>query len=436
MFDSYFSTMISVDEKPPALLTEGDSDDSDSSEAMSAMINYGRQSLNDDVEIKHDCMWAGSCESDSHQDVFEELFGTSLAPRLGNFCADDDDEEYDISNPHETTTAEAEEEVGDIEEDSNLEILRSKILGDHSYAFNGYGPLQSQQQPNSQSNSQSPSSMFSTSAQSHAIPGILLKQEESSPKKTKIIVPLKDLMETLKQKSFLVAPLGPGKNVIRLTGSGETVKGVFDLGAKIKSASMSSTGGLSISSSGSFSCTSNLSNGGKGSFNSKKSSPKLKKAVHKPKQELSPCSPPTSNSRNSSSPSHFNQLHSNSNSSSSSNNTNSHPSSASSPLSSSSSSSPSSTNPNGKPRKAKTHNNMERMRRIDLRNSFDTLRKLVPVLTKANKCSKVEILKSATEYINGLKVLEKRILREEYTLKSRNETLRNKLALLTSSTST
>lgn len=54
---------------------------------------------------------------------------------------------------------------------------------------------------------------------------MVLKQEESSPKKTKIIVPLKDLMETLKQKSFYVTPGGPGKSVIRLTGKSESVRG-------------------------------------------------------------------------------------------------------------------------------------------------------------------------------------------------------------------
>lgn len=41
---------------------------------------------------------------------------------------------------------------------------------------------------------------------------------ENMPKKTKILVPLKSLMKTLQQKSFLVSPLGPGKKVIRLVG--------------------------------------------------------------------------------------------------------------------------------------------------------------------------------------------------------------------------
>jgi len=60
--------------------------------------------------------------------------------------------------------------------------------------------------------------------------GIVIKEENGDdysggPKKTKILVPLKDLMDSLQHKTFLVAPLGPGKKVIRLTGT-ETVKGV------------------------------------------------------------------------------------------------------------------------------------------------------------------------------------------------------------------
>lgn len=62
--------------------------------------------------------------------------------------------------------------------------------------------------------------------------GIIVKSDpqsdkaggSSAPKKTKILVPLKDLMETLQQKSFLVSPLGPNKKIIRFTGS-DSVKG-------------------------------------------------------------------------------------------------------------------------------------------------------------------------------------------------------------------
>lgn len=51
---------------------------------------------------------------------------------------------------------------------------------------------------------------------------------DNIPKKTKILVPLKSLMKTLQQKSFLVSSVGPGKKVIRL-GRGESVKGEFCL---------------------------------------------------------------------------------------------------------------------------------------------------------------------------------------------------------------
>jgi hypothetical protein len=60
---------------------------------------------------------------------------------------------------------------------------------------------------------------------------------------------------------------------------------------------------------------------------------------------------------------------------------------------------------------------MERMRRIDLRNSFDNLKKLVPVLSKSPKCSKVEILKKAEEFIRGLRGMEKKLVKEEQALK-------------------
>ncbi|CAG7823367.1 unnamed protein product [Allacma fusca] len=395
IFDNYFTNMI---------VTNMIEDSNDDSNEDHSLISYGK-GVSDGIEIKHDCMWAGSCQSDTHQELFEEL--------LDNVHVKSEyDDDYDITSSQDQDDGGLGEEL---EEESNLEVLRNTVLGDHSYAFNGVGPVQQHQssQPTQQSNS---------AQTQHAIQGILLKEEqsESSPKKTKILVPLKDLMETLQQKSFLVAPLGPGKKVIRLTGNGETVKGVLDLGAQFKSASSSSV--VSSSGTSSFSCSSSLSvNGGKGNL-TKKPASKMKKAIHKPKQELSPSSPIISSRHTPSSSHSSNSLSSCSSSNSSSGSSSSNGSGGNSPTGSS----------NGKPRKAKTHNNMERMRRIDLRNSFDTLKKLVPPLSKANKCSKVEILKSATEYINALKLMEKRILREEYALKSRNESLRSRLAHLSS----
>ena len=85
-----------------------------------------------------------------------------------------------------------------------------------------------------------------------------------------------------------------------------------------------------------------------------------------------------------------------------------------------------------KPKKTKTHNNMERLRRIDLRNSFENLKKLVPVLAKSAKCSKVEILRRAEEYCRAIRTLEKRLVREETIVRNRNEALKLKLAQLQS----
>lgn len=84
-------------------------------------------------------------------------------------------------------------------------------------------------------------------------------------------------------------------------------------------------------------------------------------------------------------------------------------------------------------KKTKAHNNMERMRRIDLRNSFDNLKKLVPPLAKIPKCSKVEILRRAEEYIKGLRNQEKRLTKEEMQVRARNAQLRSRLEALSSS---
>jgi len=78
-------------------------------------------------------------------------------------------------------------------------------------------------------------------------------------------------------------------------------------------------------------------------------------------------------------------------------------------------------------KKTKAHNNMERMRRIDLRNSFDNLKKLVPVLAKSPKCSKVEILKRAEEYVRGLRTMEKKLVKEEQLLRVRMSELKGRL---------
>ena len=48
------------------------------------------------------------------------------------------------------------------------------------------------------------------------------------------------------------------------------------------------------------------------------------------------------------------------------------------------------------------HNILERQRRIDLRNAFDTLKSHLPDLKKSDKASKIMILTRAAEYCTEL----------------------------------
>lgn len=52
--------------------------------------------------------------------------------------------------------------------------------------------------------------------------------------------------------------------------------------------------------------------------------------------------------------------------------------------------------------KRSLHNSMERMRRIDLRNSFEELRQLVPSLANKERAAKVVILRDAAVYCSDL----------------------------------
>ncbi|ODM98187.1 Myc protein [Orchesella cincta] len=245
------------------------------------------------------------------------------------------------------------------------------------------------------------------------IQGIIVKSDTTvdkvggaAPKKTKILVPLKDLMETLQQKSFLVSPLGPNKKIIRFTGS-DSVKGVLST-ASFQSAAIvagqCSSGSRTISSVPS-----------KPNHNVRKrphtlKTPKIEITSAMSPMEMSPSSSPLLSSASSSLSS----------------------SSASSSCSTNSGSNSLSTNPTTK-KKTKAHNNMERMRRIDLRNSFENLKKLVPPLAKIPKCSKVEILRRAEEYIKGLRNQEKRLQKEEMAVRQRNAQLRSRLENTSSS---
>lgn len=326
-----------------------------------------------DTKIKHDCMWAGH---DSRYDDFIDDFIVDHHPVIKSEIKEEleDVEEEEMaweesytwseeSSPSTVTEEEpscpssqssSDEQLDWREPFNELEFIRNAAYNDHSYAS---PPGHEDDLSDFKDDSYNPS---------HTIQGIVIKDEEDwepshGPRKTKILVPLKELMETLHQKRFLVAPLGPGKKVIRLTGS-ETVKGVL---------------GVHGSNHLSFSTTS-LS---KHCVPSNLTSQHRRKQKAKPKDLSSSPSPPSNSVQPTIS----------------------------------------------RPKKTKTHNNMERMRRIDLRNSFDSLKKLVPPLSKSTKCSKVEILRRAEEYIKALKSVEKRLVREEATTRSRNDALKVKL---------
>jgi len=76
-------------------------------------------------------------------------------------------------------------------------------------------------------------------------------------------------------------------------------------------------------------------------------------------------------------------------------------------------------------KKIKAHNNMERMRRIDLRSSFDNLKVQVFAPGDPPKCSKIEILKLARICIGQLKMQEMQLENEERNLRRRISELKN-----------
>jgi hypothetical protein len=131
--------------------------------------------------IKSDClqMWNGTEEIQFHSEIEikEEKFDT-----------DDDEEEGD-------------------DDEHDLEFLRSAFQNDHSYATTEEEPSKDKKMN------------YETLLQQK-----IINFDKMPMKKTKILVPLKDLMQSLQQKSYLVSPIGPGKNIIKLT-NGETVKG-------------------------------------------------------------------------------------------------------------------------------------------------------------------------------------------------------------------
>lgn len=70
------------------------------------------------------------------------------------------------------------------------------------------------------------------------------------------------------------------------------------------------------------------------------------------------------------------------------------------------------------------HNSLERQRRVDLRNAFETLRLLVPDTKVLDKAPKVQILKKAAFHCKSLQIQEQRLLREKEKLKKQIEYLK------------
>ena len=85
--------------------------------------------------------------------------------------------------------------------------------------------------------------------------------------------------------------------------------------------------------------------------------------------------------------------------------------------------------------KRNLHNNMERQRRIDLRNAFEDLRVLVPDVCKKERAAKVVILREAASYCDRLgeesrnkKRQKEELRREQDQLRARVSYLRRNLA--------
>lgn len=74
--------------------------------------------------------------------------------------------------------------------------------------------------------------------------------------------------------------------------------------------------------------------------------------------------------------------------------------------------------------KRNMHNNMERMRRIDLRNSFEELKALVPSLANKERAPKVVILQDAAGYCTDLKIQSRQLASQVTALRKEQERLR------------
>lgn len=80
--------------------------------------------------------------------------------------------------------------------------------------------------------------------------------------------------------------------------------------------------------------------------------------------------------------------------------------------------------------KRSLHNNMERQRRIDLRNAFEDLRLLVPDVSKKERAAKVVILREASQYCTFLTNSHHNYLTHIEELKKKQEWLRSRVSSL------
>lgn len=80
--------------------------------------------------------------------------------------------------------------------------------------------------------------------------------------------------------------------------------------------------------------------------------------------------------------------------------------------------------------KRSLHNNMERQRRIELRNAFEELRVLVPAVETKEKAPKVAILRQAAGYCDMLTEIGQITVGKVAELRRRQEKLRARLSQL------
>lgn len=80
--------------------------------------------------------------------------------------------------------------------------------------------------------------------------------------------------------------------------------------------------------------------------------------------------------------------------------------------------------------KRSLHNNMERQRRIDLRNAFEELRVLVPEVSKKDRAPKVCILREAAQYCRNLGNISNNQTAHLEELRRKQEWLRQRVSQL------